>query len=81
MPRLMTTEQVVELVGAWCGVDTVRKAFRDGELAGQRLGKGYAFAEHDVEAWLARRTQPATASGPKVGVSLSARSAARRSRS
>ena len=75
-----TAEQVAEMVGAGCGVETVRKAFRNGELAGVKLGNQYAFRETDVEAWLAAKRSVATIKPAHVEATLSPRSAARRSR-
>lgn len=80
MDTLMTAEQVARKVGADCGVETVRKAYRAGELAGVKLGRGYAFREVDVEEWLAAKRSVATVAPSGIRATLSARSAGRRSR-
>ena len=80
MERHFTAEEVAEMVGAGCGAETVRKAYRNGELAGVKLGNYYAFREVDVEAWLAAKRSVASVTPAHVDATLSPRSAARRSR-
>lgn len=80
MERRLTSKEVAAMVGAGCGVETVRKAFRLGHLAGTPLGRGYGFTERDVEAWLQALRREASVSPLRIDATQTPRSAARRSK-
>lgn len=80
MEKLLTAKEAAELVGADCGVSTIRKAFRNKELAGMKIGRSYAFTERDIQAWLEAKRQTPTSSPLAIDAAPTARSAARHSR-
>ncbi len=80
LDRLLTASEVAKMIGGGCGVETIRKAFRNGELAGVKLGNSYAFRDVDIEAWLAAKRTSVVVAPMRIQASLSPRSAARASR-
>ncbi|HEY3925241.1 MAG TPA: helix-turn-helix domain-containing protein [Acidothermaceae bacterium] len=62
MESLLTADEVAAIVR--CGARKVLKARQKGEIAGTRIGHGWAFSEAAVEAWVARNTTPVKAALP-----------------
>lgn len=48
----LTPQQAAEL--ASCSVDTIRRAYRSGELPAYRVGAGVRIVREDLDAWLRR---------------------------
>lgn len=48
----LTPQQAAEL--AACSVDTIRRAYRSGELPAYRLGTGVRIVREELDAWLRR---------------------------
>jgi excisionase family DNA binding protein len=63
----LTAADVAAQLGGHVTKSTVLAARRDGALTGRRIGRGWAFTQADVDAWVAViAPQPTTA--PVIGL-------------
>ena len=57
-PRYLTADQIATELGV--DVQTVQRLFRDGDLPGRKIGRGWRANRTDLDAWIraGNQTQP-----------------------